>query len=444
MNSTVTDYYIKRFEEGLSEDLPGAVDRVSHLLERLGPDPFGLKPSSATLEFLDKDKNPTNSVDFGLWDNAFGPTNNLLNDPASAEPDIFVGADSRRFFIRLVDKSAVGKGKLSVDWWTEKDPTPGTSIPLPVDMPPANSVTCIETPSASGTFLSPSLMLVTDPFDLDHASTPSGLGDGKTFTRGTNGYRMRLGSMFGNIVAEYRAGGTSVTAKANVFGRSPEVRRQLPLQIFILRGLASVPALSTIFNIDLPFIRLVYERIGLFAFTAVNPATPADDRRKGGFDDTVVLVDPPAGFSVFTGLTKDQARELATSNPGLSSSGIPVPMADTIRIFYVGLLNPLTDNGVYYGDGGVFDGAVFVANITSATSTSAAAHEMGHALNLNHFNPPPPLGRYQEKQNLMVQGADMSTFGTVAYPGRLWQIPGGDGSQNQYDTIRKSKFTRPG
>src|SRR5215217_8243509 len=108
MNSTVTDYYIKRFEEGLSEDLPGAVDRVSHLLERLGPedlpgavdrvshllerlgpDPFGLKPSSATLEFLDKDKNPTNSVDFGLWDNAFGPTNNLLNDPASAEPDIF-------------------------------------------------------------------------------------------------------------------------------------------------------------------------------------------------------------------------------------------------------------------------------------------------------------------------------------------------------------------
>ena len=188
---------------------PGAVERVSHLFERLGPTTFGLGPSSAKLEFLDKDEKLTTSVDFGLWDNAFGPplplsgkAFNFLDDPSSPEPDIFVGADSRRFFISVTDKSAVGKGKVSVDWWTEKDPPPGTSTPLPVDIPSAKSLTCIETPSGSGTFLSPALMLVTDEFDLDHANTPSGLGDGNTFKRGQNGYRMRLGSMFGNVVAE--------------------------------------------------------------------------------------------------------------------------------------------------------------------------------------------------------------------------------------------------
>ena len=255
-----------------------------------------------------------------------------------------------------------------------------------------------------------------------------------------------------------RASGTSVRAQANVFGRSPEARKRLPIQIFVLRNLVSPitegisPILSTIFNIDLPYIRLIYERLGIFVFTVINPASSVDDRKKGGLDDTVVLIDPPPGFSLFTGLTEDQARILATNNLGLSSSGVPARVADTIRIFYVGLLNPLADNGVYYSEDppGVLDGAVFVANVSPlgapAVKTSAAAHEMGHALiipHTDHYSLPSPPLRFRLNQNLMVPIANPATFFTIGYAGRLWHIPGaGKGSQNQYDTIRSSKFIR--
>jgi hypothetical protein len=396
----------------------------------------GTTAAPAVVEFLDASRSTTDFVTFGLWDGAFDASGALLDDPTKSESDVFVGADSRRFHIRVADKALAGKGRVSVEWWTEK---PGATAPLPVDMPTRRSVVCPESPAGSGTFVSPALMLVTDDFDLDHAATPSGLGDGARRNRGEDGYRLRRGSMFGHVMARYTG---AAGAQASVFRRSPDDRRQLPLQIFALRGLESSGVLNLIWNVDLPYIRLAYERVGLWAWTVVAGASPSTDRRTGGLNDTVTLIDPPAGFTTGSGLTRAQAEQLATAHPGLSSVGAAPPSSDTIRVFYVGQLDPKSDNGVYYGDVGVLAGAVWIANANTGAGTSSAAHEIGHALGLPHFAAPTPPLRFRPQQNLMVAKADPKTFGTIAYPGRLWQILGVPSNQSQYDAIRSSRFVR--
>src|SRR5213079_1979755 len=81
----------------------------------------------ATVEFvLDDPANPKFLADvnsivaaflrFGLWDNAFRAQGNFKR--SDNERDDFVGADSRRFYIRVRHPSRAGEQTVQADWFT--------------------------------------------------------------------------------------------------------------------------------------------------------------------------------------------------------------------------------------------------------------------------------------------------------------------------------------
>jgi hypothetical protein len=414
-------------------------------------------PTPPTLEFV-FDSNDNLKVEnsdavtpfarMGLWDHAFDPTaaataqGSLLNK--QEEKDNFVGADTRRFYLRVTDKSR--NGTVSVDWRTLNED--GTNLDRPADQ----SITLVETAPGSGIFASRALMLVSDLIDRQ-AETDSGVTTGPDANKkrkvDESNHRIRRGSMTGFVEAEYQPlARPSVTAKINVFNRSPDERRRLPVQIFVLRvaaggagNIATAPG-SDIFGIDIRVMKEIYERLGIKLATVVHPSTPAGNIKKFG-PDSIVEIDPPASVANPNNVTFADEEALAKANPAVDN--------DTLRVFFVRRLAS--------GNGGEAWPDVDFATLArhgcaftiQATGPYAATHEMGHILSNKsnaagavvpgHYAPPaaPAGNRLRNFQNLMKR--EFLGPESVLAPKRLWDAADAD-SVNQFTAIRASHYTR--
>jgi hypothetical protein len=219
-------------------------------------------------------------VRVGLWDNAFDAAGAVLN--AADEPNNFVGADTRRFFLRLRDLTRAGTGSVDVEWRTLTEN--GDELFTPAD----RRLTLVESAAGSGVFLSRAVMLVTDNDDQNrgtHSGLPAGLPDGNVVrARNQSNHRLRRANVRADLVAEYphpAVGGVRVARRAPVFARNPDARRRLPLQIFVLRvaagGAGVIPTApgSAFWTRDMRIAEETYARFGIEVRTVVAPGTPA-------------------------------------------------------------------------------------------------------------------------------------------------------------------------
>jgi hypothetical protein len=376
----------------------------------------------------------TDAVRVGLWDAAFNGLGDVLRGPAEANH--FVGADSRRFFLRVRDPSAAG-ATVAVQWKTQHPPVlPGVgAAPTDDDAPASQLITLSESAAGSRTFLSPALMLVTDPIDKAQAtnSRPAAAAAAGA-AGGENGPEHRLRRITvdathvldNQVFASYTPAGAAAPAAQRilpVFQRTPaDTRRRLPLHIFVLRA-AGLPVIATdpnsvLWTRDLRVIREVYARFGIAVETVVPAATlPADVVPVGG--DSVVLINPPAGVEPNNVSLANQVT-LANSFPG---------QANTLRMFYTGgLWNPALA-GESFPDADFFGtpraGCSYISVPNSTPHTPA--HEIGHILtnkllaqNGGHYlEPNLPGTLLHTQQNLMRAGGTSIAEG-VGMSRRLW------------------------
>jgi hypothetical protein len=434
------DTFACRFYQRISDNTPceAIIPRIPPSIEFV----FG----QANKLSADENDPATLFVRMGLWDHAFDSTGAVLNK--TDEKDNFAGADTRRFYIRVRDTAA--SNRVTVKWRTLKQD--GTDL----DAPASQDLTLQETSNGSHVFVSRALMLVSEENDQKQScdsGLPSGTTDAGDRKQGESNHRTRRGSMFGTVVAEYTsiAGGAPVSATAQVFDRSPEERRRMPLQIFVVRvavggaPIVSTAATGSVFATDLRVIRDAYERIGIRAETVVSPTLPATAKKVTVGSDSIVEIDPPAGINVGNMSFADEST-LGTANPAL---------ADTIRVFYIG--------GLSSGAGGetwtdaitsATDSRRAAAFVIPTTGPYAAAHEIGHALSnkqdatepattnyASHFKPPtvPAGNRLRENQNLMFK----NFLGAEAVNGakHLWDDNDAN-SFNQFTAMRGSHYTR--
>ena len=416
-------------------------------------------PLAARLEFvLDSDddhKAETSGavatfLRMGLWDNAFDPppagspprTENVLAN-AVAEDKNFVGADTRRFYLRVFDPDR--SGQVTVDWRTLKEDDSN------LDRPADQRVTLLETQTGSGVFVSRALMLVCDGDDQKQetdSGLPAGAANAGKRKQGEADHRIRRASMRGFVEAEYAPRrGAPIITKLPVFSRSPDDRRTLPLHIFVMRrvaggaGVIATAAGSTVFSRDLRIIRETYERIGMSVRTEVPPGTAEANIARDGAD-ALVLIDPPAGVSSFA--VDDAAEQkIAAATPPVDT--------DTIRLYYAGRLTsgnrgeaaPEID---FAGRSDV--ATAFVDGGKQGTAPYSPAHEAGHILtnksvkvNAGHYNAPtaPPGNKLLNNQNLM-RDATSEAEGVLSSK-RLWDANDKDGV-NAFALMRASHFTR--
>lgn len=408
-----------------------------------GDEPPPPVPAAATIEIIDAASAVATSVKMGLWDNAFDASGTVLN--AVAEANNFAGADSRRFHFRVKDPSATGSF-VNIIWKTL------SSVKTDLDTAGA-ALTLEETPAGSKTFVSRGLLLTCDLDDVQqktHSGLTPPLSDAGDRNRGQSNHRLKTAQMDGFVKGEYTpaSGASPVSVELPVFERSPDERRRLPLQIFVLRvaagGTGVIPTASgsTLRTTDVRVIKETYERIGVKLEPVVAPGTPDGDIvTVDGL--SVVLIDP-------TGVTPGNIsladeRTLASRHPSVGGN--------TARLFFVG--------GLATGNGGeAFSDALATAPgnamlggtswTIQATGPYAASHELGHVLTdkraavptTGHYTAPaaPAGNRLHNAQNHMK--AQFLGAEGVAGAKRLWDANDGDGF-NQFAAIRRSRLTRP-
>ncbi|MFN8475292.1 MAG: OmpA family protein [Anaerolineae bacterium] len=153
-------------------------------------------------------------VRFGLWDNAYDAAENIKNNAADA--DNFVGADRRKFHIRVRDLSAAGP--VQANWKTLKaDQTDD-------DAPASQALTLTETAAGSKIFVSKAVMLATDDTDRDfptHSGFTAPAPDAGLRNAGQSNHRTRRARLDGFVRVEYSpAAGVRLPVTIPVFNRA--------------------------------------------------------------------------------------------------------------------------------------------------------------------------------------------------------------------------------
>lgn len=405
---------------------------------------------------------PTNAaaaatfVRMGLWDRAFrfvappGP-NTLFND--ALEANNFAGADSRKFHLRVRDAASRNAGHVNVDWRTLDRNNND------LDNPANKFVSLVETPANSGVFISRGLIVATDDADRDqrtHHGLPATIPQTPPVVtvpaddlraRGESNHRVRRASMFADMIVEYKPTAQStLPVRLPVFERTPDFRRSLPLQIFVLRGVTGAGVISTapgdsIWVRDLRIIRETYERMGISVTTVTAPLTPATDIQTFQGDSIVLIAPPPAlvGVTAF-----DRAREASLAQS-------VTKIANTACLFYVPNFTS-TNRGESWPDVDQAEplrGTAFINVSRRAGGPYSPAHELGHVLtdksvlvNGGHYNAPtlPAGNRLTDDQNLMKNGT--SSVEGVMESKRLWDAADQDGVNQFGIRTRPSRFIR--
>jgi outer membrane protein OmpA-like peptidoglycan-associated protein len=270
----------------------------------------------------------------GLWDNAFDVAGAVLNTAVDANH--FVGADTRRFFLRVRDASRAGTASLDVEWRTVGEN--GDGIATPAD----TRLTLVPDAAGSSVFLSRAVLLVTDDDDQNqatHSGLPAGLPDGATVrARNQSNHRLRRANVRSEVVVDYphpATAGVRVSRRAPVFDRSPETRRRLPLQIFVLRvaaggaGVVATAPGSPIFARDLRVATETYGRFGIEVVTVVAPGTPAANIRSElpFIQNETVRLTGPGAFTLLRSPVVTDARNRVVLTRGGAATDLTIVQA---------------------------------------------------------------------------------------------------------------------
>ncbi|NIJ18685.1 subtilisin family serine protease [Sphingomonas naasensis] len=324
---------------------------------------------------------------FGLWDNAYDAARAVRND--AAEASNFVGADRRRFYIRVTDRGATGS-TVTARWRTL---TAGGGDD---DAPASQNVTLTETAAGSKVFVSRALMLVTDDTDADQP-THSGLTagpDAGVRNRGQSNHRLRRADLTGSVRADYTAAaGGTVSVTLPVFRRTPDRRRRITLRVVRL-GLTMTPARQA--QIDDQFLhanrRWAQTGLRIDAGAAVDLALPAGARDAAG--NYIGFLDTPEERLVLDLLLPTTPDNTVT----VCFCTLPRPRSDGRRTFnaYAGVTQ--TQEALLGGRFFIFQ------HIDLNADLETLAHELHHVL-FNRFD--------------SAQALQFFTFNTFAPSGPL-------------------------
>jgi hypothetical protein len=406
---------------------------------------------------VDMTNPPLSYVRFGLWDNAFSkitpptgtatPATPTLNND-NAEASNFVGSDSRRFYFRICDPSAIGDPTkvqtVSVDWFTLN--YDGTND----DHLATDTITLTETAAGSGIFASKALMLVTDDVDNGQA-TNTGL-DGTYAGEGVANHRLRRAQLGDLMCCSYtpgEAGSTKQTFSWPIFnpssvpGASDAIKN---ITVHFVEAYSTSPTFNNHGNMKNDVasmeaqIAVRFAAAGIKATFIYNPAdvhAPTNDV----IDVTATGVDlnHVDATTAATGSAQDSIARVLRSKYGNFNPADP-----TIYVIVVGQFNPIGTSII--GGDSITDGLVaaepsyamsqrctFLAQVNGINYPVSTPHEIGHQLscqipadigvNNNHYDGN-NLG-----QNMMYYKSDDGTQITDAK--RLWD----DSQQHSYVAI---------
>ncbi len=301
-------------------------------------------PESATTFEASNTSPVAKDLRFGLFDNFIEvqPGGGAKPLHGRVEKDNFVGADSRRFYIRVTDANAKGRPFVECEWWTQFDDVlPGDPSSPRLDDTPKSILTLLPVAPGSSTFVSRGLMLVGNSGDRQ-IETNSGLTTTvhpKVTTRvgrrtdTESDYRIRRAGMFGFGVAKYPA---RIADSAAAFTATPVFRktRTMPLQIYVLEsGGNPVLPLKDVAR-DLVAIRRIFSTFAIWPWATLS----AQDGRLGtyvtektidadGVPYTIGLVAPSPGIN---------PRAIDTATRDKLALAHPERDPHTLRLFYIG------------------------------------------------------------------------------------------------------------
>jgi hypothetical protein len=320
----------KSFAEGVADSALGGETGFFLGLAGIEPEGDRVTITAGHLESLDAANAVTGFVPIGLWDHAFDAAGNVAN--AAAEANNFVGADTRRFFLRLRDASRSGTGSTDIEWRTVQEN--GQDFFVPGD----RRITLVETAANSGLFVSRGLLLVTDNDDQNqgtHSGLPAGLPDsGVVRNRNQSNHRLRRADVRSRLIATYpqpAVPGVRVSRTALVFSRTPEGRRRLQLLVYVLRvaaGAGPVVPTAPIFTRDLRVAEESYARFGIEVETVVAPGTPAADvvAEQRLVQNETVRLTGPGTFTLLHPPVLNDPRNQVT----LTHNGVPAQLVIVI------------------------------------------------------------------------------------------------------------------
>jgi hypothetical protein len=398
-----------------------------------------VKPRSSSIFDIDDTDPAADELQMGLFDNLMEvapPTPpRFLNDASDA--DNWVGGDSRRFYLRVVDPSAKGRNFLEADveWWTSfANNDRRDHAAHEVEDDPSSKLSLFEVPAKPGTFVSRGLMIVGDNEDRAlpmNSGVPAGhplaANHAGSRTDKQSNFRVRRGGMHSFAVAAYTRKGTTITVKTTpvpVFKTSSQ--HLLPLQVFVVRtSVGGAPAIDPdlVFKNDLLEVTETYGRIGLWCWTFVDTSNPAVTVVKAttGVPYSLGVVNPPSGISI-ANLDKTGMRALGNAFPG---------QPNTLRLFFVSsLAGSFQGMSFPQSDATVLDpvGTTFV---NAAHNPYTTPHELGHCLtdkpgsaNGGHYDQSLAGPRQPAPLNLMAGFGGLPGRG-VTQAKRLWEFDPG-------------------
>jgi hypothetical protein len=341
----------------------------------------------------------TDFVRLGLWDkafrlsgDAFGPINTIYNEQdesrlaSSANPENFVGRDSRRFYFRVTDPTANTNAATREEipfanfQWFTIDATGSDQ-----DHPAHSSLTLQETGDDTGVFVSQAVMLVSDQTDRNEETNTGLLAHPGLARYNQPDHRTRaVLDPDGFVEARYSPPGSTAAAdmRIPIFQRNPEERRVMRVHAFnfadpMNSGIPASP--NSVVTHELDMVRARYAAAGIRVIATYNPATDTINLPAGSPVNLNAVADFTGSFGTLTP-SSDQAAlmSLARSvDPATSAN------ADTIYVLFIGLFANM-DRGQSFPDGWIPSGStarnfVFVSGASSELN-NCAAHEIGHLL----------------------------------------------------------------
>ncbi len=338
-------------------------------------------------------------VRVGLWDFAFrvaadalGAINTLYNESdqarltAVANPENFIGRDSRRFYYQLTDAArntnAATAEEYPLEWFTTE--ADGVTN---MDFPATNrNLTLTETGPNTGVFVSQAVMVVADQIDRD-VPTNSGLtAHPGNAAYNTANHRVRQAkNPDGRVVARYQGVDPATPAtllRTPLFQRAPEERRVMTVRVFNFQdpnnlNIPAVPAATV--DLVTEILREQYIAAGIRVEIVHTAATDVITLPAG----SPVNLNNVASFGGGYGGLAPSADQLALINlvRGVDPAG--PTNTNTVYLMFVGNLNT-GNRGESFPDGWIPAGSP-ARNFVVAAGRAAAigdtgAHEVGHML----------------------------------------------------------------
>lgn len=412
-----------------------------------------LIPQPANPALLKTYDQNTDSIGFGLFDNAFDPAK--PNNPAVAYNDTsnglkanFIDNESHRFYIEITDSLIdAAANTIEVDWLT----TFGDRV-MPYDLTPNPKLTLYRDTTAANTFRSKALLLVHEEVDLDIVV------DGKH--KGEDDFRMRLAGMFAYIKIKHNARLLSFTFP--VFNQKN--LHQVPINIFTLRNSSNNPvATADAVGTSIAKLQDVYDNVGVlfnagseyqFTGTTLAQASPTPTISKRNIDYKVNEITLPATINI-SALKQDDLVAIANLLP---------PAPNKLRIFIVDKFDPsfLAANVIALGCNKSYAAAIspnlvnclFVKSIATGSGFPyTIAHELGHILMdkmdylSSHSLPVPATNsnhHYNSNNPQLPNSQDLMNPSTVNQVSifsskRIWNVKDAD-NYNQYEDLLNDRM----